>query len=244
MDVPLFTLEAVQDTWLKKAPVQADSLAKDRKVAVRAGSRYGVLAQRELPADGHASVDLAAGAGSWDLWAAHWRRPDGSTEAHSAPTSTVPQANIQPPAAGQAVNWGDFNQLIHPYLSVGEVVQWDIRRRPGVGSADEKRLLATAEQHRLIREAWGSALGVTSFYRPEPINSQVGGVSGSRHITGEAMDVYPVGRDLEDFYQWIRHRWSGGLGDGRNKGFIHLDTRNGGSFQASAKATPAAEWLY
>ena len=85
---------------------------------------------------------------------------------------------------------------------------------------------------------------MTSFYRPEPINSAVGGVPGSKHVTGEAMDVYPVSRSLEEFYQWIRHRWSGGLGDGRNKGFIHLDTRSGGGYVAAANATPAAEWLY
>ena len=72
----------------------------------------------------------------------------------------------------------------------------------------------------------------------------MGGVPGSRHITGEAMDLYPVGGDLEAFYRWIRPRWSGGLGDGRPKGFIHLDTRGGGGFQAGATARPAAEWIY
>lgn len=232
MDHSLFTLEATEDTWLKKEPVQADALAADRRLAVPAGHHYGVLALRERPADGHAVVDLAAGAGTWYLWQAHWRRLGGGV---AAPASV---------ATAASVNWADFNQLIHPHLSVGEVLQWDARRRPGAGSADERRLLATAEQHRLIREAWGSALGVTSFYRPEPINSAVGGVPGSRHVTGEAMDLYPVGRSLEDFHRWIRPRWSGGLGDGRNRGFIHLDTRNGGGFRASAGVTPAAEWLY
>lgn len=237
MDASLFTLEALEDTWLKKQPLQASELGDDQKVAVATGRRYGVLALRERAADGHAEVDLAAGAGTWFIWQGHWRQSgDGAAAgAAAAPASVV--------AAG-SVNWADFNQLIHPYLSVGEVLQWDARRRPAAGSADEQRVLATAAQHRLIREAWGSALGVTSFYRPEPINSAVGGVRGSKHISGEAMDLYPVGRSLEEFYQWIRHRWSGGLGDGRNKGFIHLDTRSGGGFQASAKASPAAEWLY
>jgi hypothetical protein len=232
MDTPLFTLEALQDTWLKKEPIQSEALAADRKVAVPTGRRYGVVAWRELAADGQAQVDLAAGAGTWFLWQAHWRRPD---------QGAVPLA-----AGGSAgsVDWSDFQALIHPYLSVGEVLQWDQRRRPVSGSADERRLLATAEQHRQIREAWGSALGVTSFYRPEPINSQVGGVSGSKHITGEAMDLYPIGRNLEDFYQWIRGRWSGGLGDGRNKGFIHLDTRGGGGFRVAGGTLPAAEWFY
>jgi len=232
MDQPLFTIEALQNTWLKKESLQADSLASDRKVEVAAGRRYGVMAWREQAADGHAEVDLAAGAGTWFLWEAHWRRLD---QGPANPTTW---------ASAASVNWSDFQALIHPYLSVGEVLQWDDRRRPAAGSSAERQLLATAEQHRLIREAWGSALGVTSFYRPEPINSEVGGVPGSKHITGEAMDLYPVSRSLEDFYQWIRQRWSGGLGDGRNKGFIHLDTRGGGGFVQAAGVRPSAEWLY
>ncbi len=243
MDTPLFTLEALEDTWMKKEPIQATDLSDDQKVAVATGRRYGVLALHERAADGHAQVDLAAGAGSWWVWQPHWRQcGDGgsSSKSSGAPAAAAPPSIV---AAG-SVDWADFNAMIHPYLSVGEVLQWDARRRPAVGSADERHVLATAAQHRLIREAWGSALGVTSFYRPEPINRAVGGVSGSKHITGEAMDVYPVGRSLEEFYQWIRRRWSGGLGDGRNRGFIHLDTRSGGGFSLAAQATPAAEWLY
>lgn len=87
-------------------------------------------------------------------------------------------------------------------------------------------------------------MGVTSFYRPEPINAQVGGVPGSRHVSGEAFDIYPVDRSLESFYQWIRRRWTGGLGDGRARGFIHLDCRGGGGFVPGAGARPAAEWIY
>lgn len=232
MDQSLFTIEALQNTWLKKEAVQADSLPGDRKVEVAPGRRYGVVARREIAADGHAEVDLAGGAGTWYLWEAHWRRLD---QGPAAPGASVSAA---------AVNWSDFQALIHPYLTVGEVLQWDHRRRPVPGSSAERSLLATAAQHRLIREAWGSALGVTSFYRPEPINGQVGGVPGSRHITGEAMDLYPVGRSLDAFYPWIRQRWSGGLGDGRNKGFIHLDTRGGGGFVQAAGVRPSAEWLY
>jgi len=105
-------------------------------------------------------------------------------------------------------------------------------------------LVRTAAEFQQVRDAWGRPLGITSFYRPEPINGQVGGVPGSRHTTGEAFDVYAVDRSLESFYQWIRTRWTGGLGDGRGRGFIHLDVRGGGGFVPGAGARPAAEWLY
>lgn len=223
----LFTIEALQNTWLKKRPLQAAELKDGEKLAVPAGRTFGVVSLTELPADGHAQVQLAAKAGTWLIYLPHWRVDQPVGEALPA-----------------EVDWDDLNCLITPNLTVGEVLQWDRRRTPGPNSAVRSRLLATAGEFQKVREAWGRPLGVTSFYRPEPINAQVGGVPGSRHVSGEAMDVYPVGSSLDAFYQWIRVRWSGGLGDGRNKGFIHLDTRGGGGFVPGAGARPAAEWLY
>lgn len=227
-DKPLFTLEALQNTWLKKKPVQAAELKAREKLAVHTGRRYGVRKLTELPGDAHARVELAAGAGTWLVFLPHWEV-------------------IQP--VGEAlvaeIDWSDFDCLVTPNLTVGEILQWDRRRIPGPDASVRKRILETAAEFQRIREAWGAPLGVTSFYRPEPINQQVGGVPNSRHVSGRAMDIYPSSgsRGLEEFYQWIRRRWRGGLGDGRRRGFIHLDT-DGGGFVPGGGATPAAQWDY
>jgi hypothetical protein len=223
----LYRIEATQATWLKKEPVQAADLGEKEKVLCAAGRDYAVIAYSECAADAHARVELAAGAGTWFFYEPHWRKVMGSGEAMQA-----------------EVDWSDFNCLVTPSLSVGEVLQWDKRRIPGPAASVRTRLLRTAAEFQKVREAWGRPLGVTSFYRPEPINGQVGGVPGSRHVTGEAFDIYPVDRSLESFYQWIRTRWTGGLGDGRPRGFIHLDCRGGGGFVPGAGARPAAEWIY
>jgi len=223
----LLEMGALQDTWLKKRPVQAAELEDNEKVAVPRGRVYGVVSLKELPADVHAQVVLGGGAGEWFVFGPHWRRSQPVGE-----------------ALPQAVDWGDMNCLVTKNLTVGEVLQWDARRAPAANSADIRRILATAAQYQRVRDAWGAPLGVTSFYRPEPFNTEVGGVRGSQHIAGNAMDVYPATRTLEEFYQWIRVRWTGGLGDGRIMGFIHLDTRRGGGFVPGAGARPAAEWLY
>lgn len=143
-----------------------------------------------------------------------------------------------------SVDWSDFGCLVTPNLTVGEILQWDKRRTPGPNASVRSKLLRTAAEFQKLRDAWGGPLGVTSFYRPEPINTQVGGVPGSRHTTGEAFDIYPVGQSLESFYQWVRARWTGGLGDGRPRGFVHLDTRGGGRFVSGAGVQPVAEWVY
>lgn len=223
----LYRVEAMQATWLKKEPVQAAELGEKEKVYCPKGRDYAVVAYSEVAADGHARVELASGGGTWFLFEPHWRKVIGSGEAMRA-----------------EVDWSDFNCLVTPNLSVGEILQWDKRRVPGPAASVRTRLLRTAAEFQRVREAWGRPLGVTSFYRPEPINGEVGGVPGSRHVSGEAFDIYPVDRSLESFYQWIRTRWTGGLGDGRPRGFIHFDTRGGGGFVPGAGARPAAEWVY
>jgi hypothetical protein len=226
-DPILFRLWAKQDTWLKKEPVEAGKLQDGDKLAVANGRNFSVLSYNEKAADSHAQVKLAFGAGTWWIYEPHWSKAQGTGEALVA-----------------AVDWSDFNCLVTPNLTVGEVLQFDRRRTPKAGSSACKQLLKTAAQFQRLRDAWARPLGVTSFYRPEPINSQVGGVQGSRHVTGEAFDIYPADRSIDAFYQWVRVRWTGGLGDGRNRGFIHLDTRGGGGFAPAAGARPSAEWLY
>jgi hypothetical protein len=223
----LFRIEATQDTWLKKEPVAYTELGEKQRVAVATGKSYAVSAYAEAPADAHALVELAGGAGTWYVYEPHWKRD-------------LPSGEAMP----SSVDWADFGCLVTPNLTVGEVLQWDKRRVPGPNASVRSKLLRTAAEFQKVRDAWGQPLGLTSFYRPEPINAQVGGVPGSRHTTGEAFDLYPTTRSLESFYQWIRTRWSGGLGDGRNRGFIHLDTRGGGGFVPGSGARPAAEWLY
>ena len=219
---------ARQGTVLKKSMKQADELGEKEVLQVPAGKEYGVATYTEVAADAHAQMELAHGAGTWYIWEPHWRRVSGTGGAK--------------PAA--EIDWNNFGSLVTPSVTVGEILQWDKRRIPPAGSSVRGRLVKTAQEFQRIHDAWGRPLGVTSWYRPEPINQQVGGVPGSRHVGGEAFDVYPTDRPLEAFYQWIRPRWTGGLGDGRRQGFIHLDTRNGGGFVPGGGVRPYTEWKY
>jgi hypothetical protein len=221
-------IEARRATALKKEMKQATELGDKGVLSVAAGKVYGVAEYTEVAANAHARVELASGAGTWYIWGPHWRIVGEPAKA----------------VAGSWVNWRDFNALVTPNVSVGEILQWDKRRIPPAGASVRARLVRTAQEFQRIRDAWGRPLGITSWYRPEPINREVGGVPGSRHVAGEAFDVYPTDRPLEAFYQWIRPRWAGGLGDGRRQGFIHLDTRNGKGFVPGGGVRPYTEWVY
>ena len=49
-----------------------------------------------------------------------------------------------------------------------------------------------------LREAYGKPIVVTSGYRPTALNSAVGGVKNSQHLTGEAVDIVAQQRSDTD----------------------------------------------
>ncbi len=125
-----------------------------------------------------------------------------------------------------AIDWQDFNCKISKYFSVREVTNADRRRIPQRDDIRSNVLLLAKELDK-IRDDWGSAIGVTSWYRPEPINRAVGGARNSQHITGRAADIYPVQGNIFEFQKWLDARWDKALGYGAKKGFCHVDLRTG-----------------
>lgn len=223
----LYRIEAVRDTWLKKSADEASTLPDDMKVLVRAGRGFGVVESNELATHGHTQVTLSHGAGQWMIFDSHWAHPG----------TTGPRATV--------IDWTDFFCQVTPVLTVGEILRYDHRRRPAPGSHAIPAILRMAQQHLAIRTAIKVPLGVTSFYRPEPINRQVGGVPNSWHVHGGAMDLYPVrGHTLQWLYDHLQTRWTGGLGDGRSRGFLHLDEDNGGRYVPGGGVRPRRIWRY
>ena len=229
--VTVFT--ALQATALKKAPIDSKYLSDSGKRACSKGGSIEVTRVDEIPADSHAWFTLRDSGERWAAFLPHWKA------ATAKPAPAAPQT-----AQIKRIDWNDFACPVGRYITVGEVLQYDLRRKPIPGSAAEQAIIALCKEFDAIREAWDGPIGVTSGYRPEPINSQVGGVPNSYHTKGMALDIYPVEASMQKFYNWLIKRWTGGFGDGRNRGFIHIDTRNGGRFSRTPDAKPAAVWLY
>lgn len=128
------------------------------------------------------------------------------------------------------VNWNKANARISKYFTVAEVTQGDYRRIPKSGTDIEKNILYLAEKLDEIRSLWGSAIGVTSWYRPHQVNAEVGGVSNSQHINGGAVDIYNYYGDEYEFERMLDKYWQDrhlGYGVISGKGFTHLDLRKG-----------------
>jgi putative chitinase len=140
------------------------------------------------------------------------------------------------------INWRDPQEKISKFFTVGEVTQNDDRRIPTPGSEVEQNIFALAKELDKVREAWGGPIGVTSWYRPQAINRQVGGASNSQHLYGSAADIYPMDERGMHFEQWLDEQWGGGLGYGQEsgRGFTHVDLRDGGWKRGSG----SIRWTY
>lgn len=82
-----------------------------------------------------------------------------------------------------------------------------------------------------IREELGQPIVITSGFRCKNHNKAIGGALNSRHMAGDAVDIRPASgsaEDLEELWKVCeREAAVVGLGDGRRKGFVHIDCRPG-----------------
>jgi hypothetical protein len=83
----------------------------------------------------------------------------------------------------------------------------------------------------LIQAAWGSPIVVSSGYRSRPYNRRVGGARNSRHLYGEAADIYPQQGKVADLHKLIlkmvgRGKLKHVRGVGKYRTHIHVDIRD------------------
>lgn len=90
-----------------------------------------------------------------------------------------------------------------------------------------------------IRVSVGESISINSGYRCPAHNKEVGGAENSTHTAGLAADISPARRTLDDLdtlYDLCYNEFDN-IGDGRNKGFIHVDER-------PPKKSGKRYWLY
>jgi len=122
-----------------------------------------------------------------------------------------------------------FNARITPHIRLGEfALDQEARRFTNQGQLDIAAELA-AFLERVRVQFGGRPVVITSGYRPEAINRQVGGASNSEHLYKPgcgAVDFYIEGADIYAVQNWCDKNWPYSLGYGAYKGFIHLGIRS------------------
>ena len=122
-----------------------------------------------------------------------------------------------------------FSARITPHIRLGEfALDQEARRFQNQGQLDiAAELAAFLERARV--QFGGKPIIITSGYRPEAINQQVGGASNSEHLYKPgcgAVDFYIQGADIYAVQNWCDQNWQYSLGYGAYKGFVHLGIRS------------------
>ncbi|MAX45505.1 MAG: hypothetical protein CMB24_01760 [Euryarchaeota archaeon] len=202
-------LEASDDTFIKKAPINHYLLSEEGKNYIETDEVLLISRLEEIPRDNHALVTLIGSGEKWFIEQRYWRERNA--------TNFSIRKN-------DTVTWNVLEDRVGKYITVGEMLQYDPRRAPVEGSKDILNLLQLAEQFDSIREAWGAPIGVLGGYRPEEK------IKDNYHSKGMALDIYPVEDDLVEFSRWLSRRWTGGFLPNKEKGYVHIDIRKNGAF--------------
>lgn len=93
------------------------------------------------------------------------------------------------------------------YFTVAELCASDTAKKYGINNTPD--LTITTHLQQLInflnplREAWGSAIKVTSGYRCKRLNDMVGGSKTSSHMIGYGVDLVPANGKMDAFKKFI-----------------------------------------
>lgn len=119
---------------------------------------------------------------------------------------------------------------IIPEMGGGGFLTWGMATHGGVripGGSHFRNILEIARRFEhdvkpVLQKHTSQPINITSWYRPEPWNSQAGGVSNSTHLSGGAIDFWVDPLSSEEVYRIFDATWVGGFGLYAN-GINHCD---------------------
>lgn len=239
-------LKIVKDTFFKRTPKQSSQLPPSDLAPVTAGQEFELHSYASHDKggdfDGHIKFALSSalinGFNTWFAYGRHIEVYDGETlvypleeqaarrdEADSPPINNAPTYRgdrlilpggaiavytDQPIIEGGSFTWGEATH--------------DGTRIPQQG-VHATNIRSLAKQLQRARDQIGIPFEVTSWYRPEPWNSRVGGARRSTHMDGRGVDIVVDGMLGRQVGNAVASWWPGGLGiyPGNRIHILHLD---------------------
>lgn len=243
----MLTLHITANTWLKQSPKPSDELPPTGKHFVRAGDTFSLRhheAIDDLTAiddnDHHALVNFTSPVAGKHAWYAYQRHvaildddillfpapEDDTNTANRALTYTATNAykgKLLSLPGGLSV-YTDQPVITGGNFSWGEATHGGARLPRSAETVAAMVRIATELQK--LRDQLNKPIRITSWFRPEPFNSRVGGARRSRHLIGDAVDIAVVGMSGREIARAALPWWIGGIGiyRGNRKHICHLDT--------------------
>lgn len=228
------TLTALQDTYLKINTSPSEKLEDNEKVPFKKGESIQIAWIVDDIVNGHRQIQLTEflkGRSNWYTYIDHW---DVTEEMHPKMNDYPYPKKIDNGVQFSVPGYGDCYSL--DYVPGCKHIKWyeithNLQRIPNhsdilsgvTPQLVAARMISISQAVDKIRERYGVPVTITSGYRPPTVNKAVGGASNSRHMYGDALDVYFEGIYPQQVYRDYNATWIGGLASGR--GFTHFDLR-------------------
>ena len=94
------------------------------------------------------------------------------------------------------------------YFDLEEFLDSSVARQKGISNSPSWEVIEHLNELALVldelREAWGSAINVTSGFRNRKLNNAVGGVANSSHQYGWAADLVPANGLFDKFVKFVK----------------------------------------
>ena len=236
-------LEVVQDTLLKRRPVQSTELSEAEKSPITKGTQIELhsyaYADSQGDFDNHTrfairhKADYINGLSTWYAYTGHIQvKFDGKViyplpKVLATPKSQ-PSAVFTPIGNGFKLPGNSSTFYVNTPILPGGSFTWGEATHGGERiprtAQEVDSMIALAKQLQRAREQLGKPMHITSWYRPEPFNRRAGGARYSQHLTGKAVDFWVEGHSGRSLANLLRSWWPGGMGIYAHlPGIIHLD---------------------
>lgn len=93
------------------------------------------------------------------------------------------------------------------YFTIAELCASDTAKKYNIDNTPNPTIISHLQQLinflNPLREAWGSAIKVTSGYRCKRLNDMVGGSKNSSHMIGYGVDLVPANGKMDVFKKFV-----------------------------------------
>ena len=93
------------------------------------------------------------------------------------------------------------------YFTIAELCASDTAKKYNIDNTPDSIIISHLQQLinflNPLREAWGSAIKVSSGYRCDKLNRFVGGSKTSSHLIGYGVDLIPANGRIDDFKKFM-----------------------------------------
>jgi len=247
-------LRVTKDTVVKRRPIDISELAEDEKHEVKEGITFELHSYAWADTSGafndHIRFaigdrrEFINGLSTWYVDEKHAQIEFDDDVVYPLPEARIGVVSTSTPAATTKAVAASLTQtfsgptidlpghgsvyLAQPILPNGNFTWAEVTKsgaRIPRTKAEVDNILALAEPLQRAREQLGRPFRVTSWYRPEPYNSRVGGARRSQHLGGKAADLVVSGMNGRQVARELIAWWPGGVGTyaGNRAHIIHLD---------------------